>query len=335
MHINEILHQKPWLIEPTAFPLLIERVMAHKTCPTRAEFMGSYKKRLKLARKAPERATQGFGGDPPESELAEGNSPSKAIRPVSGRIGVIGVHGPLQQRLSPELEKAGGTSLEEVSYAFDALMDDNSVEAIVLHFDSPGGGIYGLEELSDKVFAARDRKKCYAAVDSMACSAAYWLASACGTLVCTPGGDVGSVGVYCVHADESEQLKSEGVKVTIVKAGKYKAELNSAEPLSDDARDFLQEMVDEDYLKFTKALARNRNCSVADVRANFGEGRIVSADRALANGMTDRTMSFADLMSRLIGKKAEGGNGRRAQGEVETLRLRHEHQKRTASTTGA
>lgn len=336
MRVNDVLRDKSWLIEQSAFPLLLARVLAHKSCPTAKEFAKSHRRRLEEAKAAPTRAVQGLGGDDAEEVRLASESPStKSIRAVSGKVGVVGVHGPISQRLTPEAEKAGGTSLEEVQYAFDALLADNSVEAIVLHFDSPGGGIYGLEELSDRIFAARSEKKCYAMVDSMACSAAYWLASACGTLVCTPGGDVGSVGVYCVHVDESKQLEAEGVKLTVVKAGKFKAEMASCEPLSDAARDHLQEVVDEDYGKFCKALSRNRNCSVADVRNNFGQGRAVSADKALAAGMIDRVMSFSDLMAKLLGKKAEGGNsGRRAseqaKSQVEAMRLRHEHQKQRA-----
>ncbi len=333
MKIETLIHDRPWLIHPDQLHLQIERVLAHKTCPTPRQMARSRKKRIQEAKDSPARAVQAFGDGSlhPSEAAAEQSNPSKAIRSVGGRIGLIGIHGPVQQRMSSELEKAEGTPLDYVDYAFDALMDDTSVEAIILHFDTPGGGIFGLQELADKIYQARGQKKCYGMVDSMACSAGYWLASACETLICTPGGLVGSVGVYMIHVDQSKALEEEGIKVSVVKAGKYKAERTSSEPLSDDARDFMQETVDKDYALFCKTLSRNRNCSVADVRANFGQGRTVDADAALAANMIDRCMSFGELMTKLMGSKSSQASGGRRAAETEVLRLRHLHQIQTAT----
>ena len=159
----------------------------------------------------------------------------------------------------------------------------------------------------------------------MAASAAYWIATAAETVVCTPGGDVGSVGVYAIHVDESRALDAEGLTVSLVKAGKYKAELAPFAPLSTEGRGHLQDLLDLTYGKFTKALSRNRSVSQSVVRDDYGQGRIVPADRALAAGMIDRVMSADQLMAKLTGG-SEGGR----QASVEVLRLRHQRAKETA-----
>ena len=181
--------------------------------------------------------------------------------------------------MSGALDKLGGTSYDEIGCAFDALMADATVGAIVLHVDSPGGCPYGLQELADKIYQARSSgKKVYAIADSLACSAAYWLASAAEQFVCTPGGDVGSIGVYAIHVDKSEQAQQEGLKVTIISAGKYKTEMLPFGPLADEAQAAAQARVDADY-GVLDALRLNRGTTLDDVRKNYGQGRMVRLSR--------------------------------------------------------
>jgi signal peptide peptidase SppA len=303
-----ILNDKLFLADPAALRLAVAKLRTFNTCPSAREVAEARRKGMDDARQAA----------------------SRAIRTSRGKVGVIPVHGPIDQRMSSELMKLGGTSTEEVAAALDALLADSQVEAIVLHVDSPGGHIYGVEELSDRIFAARGRKKIYAAADSMAASAGYWIASAAETLIVTPGGDVGSVGVYAAHVDQSKALEAEGLTVSLVSAGKYKTELSPYGPLAEEARGHLQEMVDTTYTKFTAALKRNRGVSLEAVRKDFGEGRLVPAAKAVASKMADRIMPFSDLMTKLTGGS---DGGQRATAEV--LRLRHEQAKREAALLGA
>jgi signal peptide peptidase SppA len=253
----------------------------------------------------------------------------KAVRAVKGKVGVIGIHGPIQQRLTSELMKAGGTAADEISLELDILLNTADVEAIVLHVDSPGGNSYGIEELSDKIFAGRARKPIYASVDSMACSAAYWLATAASALWCTPGGDVGSVGVYSVHIDEGKALEQAGLSVTLITAGEFKAEGFGHVPLTDAARAARQESVDKTYAKFIDALARNRGVKPSEVKEKFGKGRAVDADAALEAKMIDKVATFEQMMAQLTGGAGEGSSSRAA--ALEMKRLRHEQRMREAA----
>src|SRR6185369_6721615 len=225
----------------------------------------------------------------------------RAVRAVEGKIAVIGVHGPIEQHVSSALMKAGGTSCDEISAALDACMATSDVAAIVLHVDSPGGSSYGVEELSDKIFAARQKKPIYAIADSLSASAAYWLATSAETLWCTPGGDVGSVGVFSIYIDESKAIEAMGLAVTLIRAGEYKAEGIGLGPLSKDAIAHRQNSVDETYGKFTDSLARNRSVSKSVVRSDFGKGRMFGAEQALAAKMIDRIGSFETMMTQLTG----------------------------------
>ena len=164
----------------------------------------------------------------------------------------------------------------------------------------------------------------------MAASAAYWIASAASSLTVTPGGDVGSVGVYAMHVDYSRALDEAGITVNIVKAGKYKAEGSPFQPLDNAARDHLQDRVDAIHGRFVAALARNRDVSREAVRQDFGQGRLVSARDAVSRKMADRTATLENVLERLKGGEAarQADTGRPS---VEVMRLRQEHRKRSAA----
>jgi len=166
------LNNTLWLAEPAALRRIAAQVLRVVGCPTGRDLATHRRELLDDAKQ----------------------TAAKAVRAAKGRIGVIPVYGPVDQRYTSQIEKAGGTPLEYVSAAFDTLMADPAITAIVLDVDSPGGSSYGVEELSDKIFAGRGAKKIYAVANSMACSAAYWIASAAEVLCCTPGGDVGVQG---------------------------------------------------------------------------------------------------------------------------------------------
>ena len=86
--------------------------------------------------------------------------------------------------------------------------------------------VYGVAELADQIQSARASKPVVAIANSLAASAAYWIGCAAGEFYVTPGGEVGSIGVWQAHFDYSQAIASEGVKPTLISAGKYKVEGN-------------------------------------------------------------------------------------------------------------
>jgi signal peptide peptidase SppA len=166
---------------------------------------------------------------------------------------------------------------------------------------SPGGVVTGTDELSSQIFAARGTKPIIAHVNGYAASAAYWIASAADEIVVTSSGQVGSIGVIGVHDDVSAALEKMGVKKTIISSGKYKAEGSPFGPLSDEARTHRQQEADAYYDDFVRAVARNRNVSLSAVRDGFGQGRMVRAEAAIAEGMADRIATLDETIARFAG----------------------------------
>lgn len=245
-----------------------------------------------------------------------GERKAAPLRPGNA-VAVIPIYGVIAQHASlmTDLSSGGATSVDEVSAALDAALADPEIGTIVLDVDSPGGTIYGVEELSRKIFEARSRKRLVAVANALAASAGYWLASAAEELVVTPSGEVGSIGVYGMHVDTTKMDEDEGVRREVFSAGKYKAEGVGGAALTDDARAAWQLRVEAAYDMFVKAVARNRGVTAATVRNGYGEGRVVHAQQAKELGMVDRVASFEETVARYLKPRGKSGSA-----NAETLR---------------
>ncbi len=217
-------------------------------------------------------------------------------------IAVVPLFGVVAHRMNMMTEISGGTSTERFAAILDQLLADDSITGIVIDVDSPGGTVQGIEELAKKIYSARGKKPILAVANSLAASAAYWLATAADELWVIPSGEVGSIGVYAVYVDTSEMDAKDGVKVSVLKAGKYKAE-GVYGPLDPEAEAAMQARIDEYYGMFVRAVARQRDVSVDAVRNGFGQGRVVGAKAALEAGMVDRIGTLDEAVASLGGGK--------------------------------
>lgn len=236
---------------------------------------------------------------------------ARKLSAVQGGIAQIKVFGLLSQR-----GDWWGSSTDEIGRELDRLMADESVGAIVLDVDSPGGVVYGTPELAAKIRAARGQGKPIVAVaNSLAASAAYWIASAADQVIASPGSELGSIGVYLMHVDWSAALEQAGIKVSMIFAAPYKVEGQPFAPLTDEARAACQRDVDDYYELFLAGVAEGRRVTKAVVRKEFGQGRTMPAERAAAAGMADRIAPLDQVLAELAGTAAarSGSSRRRAE----------------------
>ncbi|MBS1803521.1 MAG: S49 family peptidase [Acidobacteria bacterium] len=215
-----------------------------------------------------------------------------------GTVAVIPVYGVIMHRPSMDLSGPGGTSCTVLSRRIREAVNDPNISAIVMDVDSPGGDTDGVDELATEIYNARKQKKITAVSNCLMASAAYYLASQASEVVVSPSSMTGSIGVYCVHEDDSEMLTKLGVKLSLIKFGENKAEGNPYEPLTDVARGHLQEMVDTFGAMFERAVARGRNVSREEVHSKFGQGRVFDAKTAVKIGMADRVGTLDDVLSK-------------------------------------
>lgn len=219
----------------------------------------------------------------------------------SGGIAVLPLYGVVTQRgnMVGDVSGPGSISTQQFASALRSALADDTVSQILIDIDSPGGSVYGIAELADEIVSARSQKPVIAVANSLAASAAYWIGCSASEFYVTPGGEVGSIGVWQAHFDQSQALATEGVKPTLISAGKYKVEGNPYVPLDEDAQAFMQSRVNDYYATFTKAVARGRGVSIAQVRDGMGQGRVLGADAALAQNMVDGVATFDDVVRKM------------------------------------
>ena len=240
---------------------------------------------------------------PEEIAARIGAGPRQGAR-SGGAVAVLPLYGVVAQRMSMMRQVSeGGASTTQFAAQFRQAMSDPNIKAVVIDVDSPGGGVYGVAELGAEIRDAvkAGGKPIVAVANSLAASAAYWIASQAGELVVTPGGEVGSIGVFTIHEDASRLYDAMGLDVTMISAGKYKVEGNPFEPLSDEAREAMQARVDDYYRMFVSAVAKGRGVSVSAVKGGFGQGRVVGAEEAVKLGMADRVDTLENVIRRLGG----------------------------------
>lgn len=227
-----------------------------------------------------------------------------ANRPTKdgGSVAVIPLRGTITPRGSLfSLMFGGGGGLQAFRAQFKDAVADGNVSAIVLDIDSPGGLIDLVTETASDVFKARGSKPIVAVANTCTASAAYWIASQADSIVSTPSGMVGSVGVFTIHEDYSKMEAMMGIKTTLISAGDHKTDGNPYQPLSKAALQSIQGEVDEIYDMFTAQIAEGRGVSQKVVQAGYGRGRCMLASEAFKVGMIDRVDTLEATIARLGG----------------------------------
>ncbi|CAJ8170740.1 peptidase S49 [Burkholderia pseudomallei] len=274
--------------------------------PERMNAICSVIARLAAERDAPPEVMAQVRADAAQVEARRGEATARA---GSGAIAVLPFYGISTQRTSPmdDVSGTGMMSIQRYTQAFRAALADDSVGGILMDVDSPGGSVYGVMELANEIYQARSQKPVFAVANSLAASAAYWIASSASEFYVTPGGEVGSIGVFAAHQNLAKALEKEGVETTLVSAGKFKTEGNPFGPLTDEARAAMQSRIDAYYGAFTRGVAKNRGVDVASVREGMGEGRVLSASAAKSENMVDGVATFDDVVRKLAKAIGQGG----------------------------
>lgn len=231
-------------------------------------------------------------------------------------IPLIGAIMPRGDAMS-DMSGGGGVSLTRFQSEFQQVATDETVGAIVLEIDSPGGQVDLVPETAALIRSFRkEGRPIVAMANTMAASAAYWLAAAADEIVVTPSGMVGSIGVFQLHQNMEGAAQAMGIVPTYIFEGPRKVEGNPFAPMDDAARAAFQAEVRSAYEHFTADVATYRGASLKTVRADpegssektFGGGRAYSASQLKSlgligkGGMVDRVDTLQGTLNRLMGR---------------------------------
>lgn len=197
------------------------------------------------------------------------------------------------------------TSSEAVTWALENAASDPKIKAVVLEIDSSGGSPAAAEEIAAAMKALH--KPSIAWVRSNADSAAYWIASAADTIIASETSDIGSIGVTQSYVDNAKKNVQDGLTYNQLTTGKYKDTGTPDRALTADERSYLQRDLDITLQAFIKAVATNRQLSVAKVTA-LADGSSMLGAMALHNGLIDQLGTKQEVWAKLeadIGEKPD------------------------------
>ena len=214
-----------------------------------------------------------------------------------GNIAVLNINGPIFRYANLFTQISGATSIDMLGTRLGAALDDPAVAGILLNINSPGGEVAGTHDFAEAVFAGRSKKPIMAFGDSLVASGAYWIGSAAESLVLSATAQVGSIGVIST-VTEREQPKGVTTYNFISSVSPYKR----IDPKTDEGGARMQTMVDDLANVFVAAVAKHRGVSTEKVLADFGQGGVVIASKAIAAGMADEVGTFESALEALRAK---------------------------------
>jgi protease-4 len=171
--------------------------------------------------------------------------------------------------------------------------DDDSVKAIILHVNSPGGGVAASEEIYREVKRIRDEKKkrIVAAIESVGASGAYYVSSATNKIYADEGSIVGSIGVISEWVNYGDLLHWAKLKAIVMKAGEFKDTGNPTREMTPGEQQYLQSLIDNMHSQFIQAVADGRKMKYQDVKV-IADGKVWTGQQAASMKLIDQVADF-------------------------------------------
>jgi protease-4 len=196
------------------------------------------------------------------------------------RIGVVDLDGVIlsPQPVVGELKKFG---------------DDSSIKAIILHVNSPGGGVAASEEIYREVkrIRAEKKKRIVVSIESVGASGAYYVAAASDKIYADQGSIVGSIGVIAQWVNYGDLLKWAKLKDVVIKTGEFKDTGNPTRDLTPSEQAYMQSLIDNMFGQFVKAVSDGRSLKFEDVKS-IADGKVWTGEQAKSMKLIDEVGDF-------------------------------------------
>jgi len=199
------------------------------------------------------------------------------------------------------------TDAKPVVDVLEKFSKDDSIKAIVLRIDTPGGGVGPSQEIFEKVRSVRKKKTVVASMGSMATSGGYYVACAAEKIVANPGSLTGSIGVIMHFTNMEDLFKKVGLRASVIKSGRYKDAGSPFRDMTKEERELLQALIDDVHEQFVEAVSESRGLDKGRV-IEVADGRVFTGRQALKFklidelGDLDHAAEVAARLAQLDGK---------------------------------
>jgi protease IV len=187
--------------------------------------------------------------------------------------------------------------------------NDESIKAIILHIDCPGGGAAATQEIYAAVKRIRDQKKkrIVASIETVGASGAYYVATGTNKIFADPSSIVGSIGVIAQWYNYGDLIHWAKLKDETLKAGDLKDAGSPTRAMTPQERQYLQGLIDDMHQQFIKDVAEGRKMKVEEVRP-IATGRVWTGELAAPLKLVDQLGDFQTAVedtAKAVGIKGE------------------------------
>ena len=194
---------------------------------------------------------------------------------------------------SKKKEVAGDRFAELIS----GIRQDNSIKAVVLRVNSPGGSVLASEKILAELKLLKERVPVIASFGDYAASGGYWISAGCDKIYANRTSLTGSIGVFSLIPDINNTLRNKlHVNITSVNSNEHSDMYGMVRPLKKSEKEYLQASVEQIYDKFTDLVAEGRNMTVSKVDS-IGQGRVWTGAEALGIGLIDEIGTLEDAVN--------------------------------------
>jgi len=198
-------------------------------------------------------------------------------------VGIVYVAGDIVDGTAP----AGTAGADTIAREIDRALADDSIKALVVRIDSPGGSVMASERIREALLEARKRKlPIVASLGPVAASGGYWVATVADEIIAERSTITGSIGVFAVIPSFNRLLDKVGIGADGVKSTPYTGSPDILRGLSSDTKLLLQASVEDIYRRFTGLVAASRKLPIARVD-EIGQGRVWAGSTAREIGLVD------------------------------------------------
>lgn len=171
--------------------------------------------------------------------------------------------------------------------------DDDSVKAIIIHVNSPGGGVAASEEIYREVKRIHDEKHkpIVSSIQTVGASGAYYVSSATNKIYADSGSVVGSIGVIAEWVNYGDLMRWAKLKPEVLKVGQFKDTGDPTRELTPAERQYMQGLIDNMYSQFVQAVADGRHAKVSEIKS-IADGRVWTGQQALDMHLIDQIADF-------------------------------------------
>lgn len=233
----------------------------------------------------------------------------KGERSKSENVAIVVAAGDILNGTQPPGTIGGDSTADLLRRA----LSDESVKAVVLRVDSPGGSMFASEVISDEIHALQEAgKPVVASMGSVAASGGYWISVVADRVIASPATVTGSIGVFGMFPTFQRTLETVGVATDGVGTTPWSGELRPDRAMSDGAKQLIQLIIEDGYEHFISGVAERRGLEKNYVDS-IAQGQVWTGNDAFENGLVDQLGGFEDAIAaaaELAGLE-EGAYGRK------------------------